>query len=123
MFMNLLFCNSCKHKEKDPSCFPCWDCKGGRHYERKEVKKMSGPEYKTLAKAKIQDKRNLVISKKTSANIFGSYVLGQQIVIQEGQKQTTIFLKGAIHIDGLEALYNLRDALNEAITIEEDKNI
>jgi len=70
-----------------------------------------------LSKAKIQDKRNLVVSKNGS----GTFTLGQQIVVQEGRKQTALFLKGAIHIDNLEGLYNLRDALNEAIQKEEDE--
>lgn len=72
-----------------------------------------------LAKAKIQDKRNLVVSKNTD----GTFTLGQQIVVQEGRKQTAIFLKGAIQIENLEGLYNLRDALNEAILhMEDEKN-
>lgn len=75
-------------------------------------------DFTELSKAKIQDKRNLVISKNGS----GTYTLGQQIVVQEGKKQTLIFLKGAIYIDSLEGLYNLRDALNEAIQKEEDGN-
>lgn len=75
-------------------------------------------DFTELSKAKIQDKRNLVISKNGS----GTYTLGQQIVVQEGKKQTLIFLKGAIHVDSLEGLYNLRDALNEAIQKEEDGN-
>lgn len=68
-------------------------------------------EFTELAKAKIQDKRNLVVSQHTN----GSFTLAQQIVIQEGKKQMTIFLKGSIYIDNLEGLYNLRDALNESI--------
>ena len=72
-----------------------------------------------LSVAKIQDKRNLVISKKEN----NGYTLGQQILVQEGIRTTAIFLKGAIHINHLEGLYNLRDALNEAIQQEEDKKI
>jgi hypothetical protein len=70
-----------------------------------------------LAKAKIQDTRNLVISKTS----VGQYTIGQQIMVQEGRKKTTLFLKGAIHVNDLEGLYNLRDALNEAIQHEEDE--
>lgn len=72
-------------------------------------------DFKELSKAKIQDTRNLIVSKY----INGTYTLGQQLVVQEGKKFTTVFLKGSIQIDNLEGLYNLRDALNEAIHQEE----
>lgn len=73
--------------------------------------------YEELAKAKIQDKRNLVLSKA----FVGGYTLAQQISFMEGPKETLIFLSGAFHIDNLEGVYNLRDALNEAIKKEEEK--
>jgi len=72
-------------------------------------------DFTMLAKAKIQNTRNVVISK----HIKGNYTLGQQIIIQEGERQTSIFLQGSIHVSSLEGLYNLRDALNEAISKEE----
>ncbi|MCX7924155.1 MAG: hypothetical protein N3B21_19425 [Clostridia bacterium] len=78
---------------------------------------MERNDFKELSKAKIQDKRNLVISKHPN----GTYTMVQQIVVQEGRKQTAIFLKGATHVDNLEGLYNLRDAINEAIQKEEDE--
>lgn len=74
-------------------------------------------EFKELSKAKIQETRNLVISKHSN----NTYTLGQQLVVQEGKKKTVVFLKGSIQIDSLEGLYNLRDALNEAIQHEEDE--
>lgn len=76
-------------------------------------------EFRELAKAKIQESRNIVISKMTTVD---SFTLAQQLVVTEGNKQTTMFMKGAIHIDGVQSLYNLRNALNEAISqIEENK--
>ena len=80
----------------------------------------SSPEYTELAKAKVHEKRNLVVSKNNHA---GGYTLAQQLTIQEGTKQINIFIKGAIHVGSLEGLYNLRDAVNEALTIEENNQI
>lgn len=76
------------------------------------------PDFKELAKAKIQDSRNLVISKLQGSN---SFTLAQQLVVVEGTKQTTMFMKGAIHMEGLEALHSLRNALNEAIEQTENE--
>lgn len=62
-----------------------------------------------LAKVKIQEKRNLVISK------FGETItLGQQVIFEEDGKKMGIFLKGAIQVD-INKLQDLRDAINEAI--------
>lgn len=76
-------------------------------------------EFRELAKAKIQESRNIVISKMATLD---SFTLAQQLVVVEGNKQTTMFMKGAIHIDGIQSLYNLRNALNDAINqVEENK--
>ena len=74
--------------------------------------------YTELAKAKIKEKRNVVISRNETV---GGYILAQQVIIEEGTKQTTIYLKGATYVDDLHALYKLRDALNESIEKEEDR--
>lgn len=76
--------------------------------------------YFELSKAKIQESRNMVISK---SDTFKGYTLAQQICIQEGNRETLLFIKGAIHVDTLEGLYNLRDALNEAIIKEENQSV
>lgn len=74
--------------------------------------------YVELAKAKVQAQRNIVISRNETN---GGYTMAQQLtVLEDNKKPTNIFIKGAIHIKDLEALYNLRDALNEAIKKEED---
>ena len=73
---------------------------------------MAGKNFQELSKAKIQDTRNLVISRN---NLNQGFTLAQQVVIAEGSRQTALFIKGAFHIDDIEGLYNLRDALNEAI--------
>lgn len=67
--------------------------------------------FEVLATARIQDKRNLVISSNTN----GGFTIAQQIVVQEGKRQTLLFIKGAIHVDSLEGLVNLRNALSDAI--------
>lgn len=77
--------------------------------------------YSEISKAKISATRNLVISDCSK----GGFTLAQQMnVVEEGnngkQKVTTIFLKGAVHIDGVEGLANLRDAINLAIKVSED---
>lgn len=80
------------------------------------------PKYKTIAKAPISDKRNMVISNCST----GGYTIAQQSLVEEGESETWMFYKGAINIKDLEHLYNVRDALNIAIKkieeqIEEEK--
>lgn len=74
-------------------------------------------EYDVLTHARVTDSRNVVIS----ACSRGGYTVAQQLVTTEGNndRATVVFLKGAIHVDSLEGLYNLRDALNVAITMVE----
>lgn len=69
-----------------------------------------------LSSAKIKTSRSAVISKYLGSE---GYTIGQQIDLRENGKIVPIFIKGAIHIDSLDGLYELRDALNEAIKIEE----
>lgn len=72
---------------------------------------MSKDDFREIASAKIQDKRELVISKRGK----GGYTLAQRILVEEGNKTTTMYLKNAIHIDTVEGIQNLRDALNLVI--------
>lgn len=69
--------------------------------------------YSEIAKTKVTDKRNLVISKCNSSN--GGYTIAQQSQIEEGDNTTYVFFKGAIHVKDLEHLYNVRDCINIAI--------
>ena len=64
-----------------------------------------------LAVAKISDTRNLVIS-QTQTDTF---VMAQQLEVQEGKKKHSIFMQGAIEINSLEGLLSLRDAINLCI--------
>lgn len=74
--------------------------------------------YVEISKAKIKEKRNIVISRIDGTD---TYVVAQQAMLEEGNKQTFIFIKGAIYVESLESMYNIRDALNEAISKEEDR--
>ena len=76
----------------------------------------SKTEYKEISKAKVTDSRNIVISNCSR----GGYTIAQQLVANEDGKDTTVFLKGAFHIDDIHGLYNLRDAINLAIKTSED---
>jgi len=70
-----------------------------------------------LSKAKIQETRFAV----TSQNVRdGGFTIAQQLVVNEGKRRTSVFMKEAMHLDSLENLYNLRDSLNEAIQIVEN---
>jgi hypothetical protein len=75
-------------------------------------------EYTELSRAKTHEKRNVIISKDNYKKTLVS--LAQQIVVEEGNKRTEIFLKGAITIQK-DKLVNLRDAINEALAKLEDE--
>ena len=73
---------------------------------------MSRPtEYTELAKAKISESRNVVISNCSK----GGFTVAQQLEAKENERTTSVFLKGAFHLEDIQMLYNLRDACNYAI--------
>ena len=63
--------------------------------------------YTELSNAEITENRNIVISECSK----GGFTIAQQLKADG----TKVFMKGALHIDNLEGLYNLRNALNIAI--------
>lgn len=67
--------------------------------------------YKELSKARISNSRNVVISECSK----GGFTIAQQLEAKEGDRVTVVFIKGAIHVDNLDGLYGLRDAINLAI--------
>ena len=69
--------------------------------------------YTELSNAEITENRNIVISECSK----GGFTVAQQLKADG----TKVFMKGALHIDNLEGLYNLRNALNVAIDMEIDK--
>ena len=50
----------------------------------------------------------------------GGFTIAQQLEANENGKITTVFMKGAFHVDDIQGLYELRDAINLAIKLDED---
>ena len=75
-------------------------------------------EYTELSKARITDSRNIVISNCNK----GGFTIAQQLEAKENNKTTSVFMKGAFHVESLSGLYNLRDAINLAIKVTEEGN-
>lgn len=73
-------------------------------------------EYTEISKAKVSDSRNIVISSCSK----GGFTIAQQLEANENGKITTVFMKGAFHVDDIQGLYELRDAINLAIKLDED---
>ena len=73
-------------------------------------------EYNEISRAKVTDSRNIVISTCSK----GGFTIAQQLEAKENEKTTSVFLKGAFHVDDLHGLYNIRDAINLAIKIAEE---
>lgn len=69
--------------------------------------------YTELSNAEITENRNIVISECSK----GGFTVAQQLKADG----TKVFMKGALHIDDLEGLCNLRNALNIAIDAVIDK--
>lgn len=76
-------------------------------------------EYSELSRAKVTDSRNIVISSCSK----GGFTIAQQLEAKENDKTTSVFMKGAFHVEDVHGLYNLRDAVNLAIQLyEEDES-
>lgn len=73
-------------------------------------------EYNEISRAKVTGSRNIVIS----ACSKGGFTIAQQLEAKENDKTTSVFLKGAFHIEDIHGLYNLRDAINLAIKVAEE---
>lgn len=68
-------------------------------------------EYKEISSAKVTEKRTIVISSCSK----GGFTIAQRMDVEENDKTTPIYMKGAFHIDSVNGLYSLRDAINLAI--------
>lgn len=68
-------------------------------------------EYTEISRAEVTKRRNVVISECSR----GGYTIAQQITIEEGENMTSLFMKGAIHVDDIEGLKRMRDALTVCI--------
>lgn len=73
-------------------------------------------EYTELSRAKVTDSRNIIISNCSK----GGFTIAQQLEAKENNKVTSVFMKGAFHVEDIHGLYNLRDAVNLAIKITEE---
>lgn len=79
------------------------------------MEKKNKIEYTELSRAKVTDSRNVVISSCSK----GGFTVAQQLEAKENDKTTSVFMKGAFHVEDITGLYNLRDAVNLAIKIAE----
>lgn len=75
-------------------------------------------EYRELSRAKATDSRNIVVSSCSK----GGFTIAQQLEAKENDKTTSVFMKGAFHVEDIHGLYNLRDAVNLAIKISEENS-
>lgn len=75
-------------------------------------------EYHELSRAKVTDSRSIVISNCSK----GGFTIAQQLEAKENNKTTSVFMKGAFHVEDIHGLYNLRDAVNLAIKISEENS-
>lgn len=78
----------------------------------------SNIKYHELSRAKVTDSRNIVISNCSK----GGFTIAQQLEAKENDKITSVFMKGAFHVEDIHGLYNLRDAVNLAIKISEENS-
>lgn len=67
--------------------------------------------YKEIASGKINENKSIVISECSK----GGYTLGQKLTMNDNGKKVDVFLKGAIHLDNVQSLINIRDAFNETL--------
>ena len=73
-------------------------------------------EYNEIARAKVTNSRNIVVSTCSK----GGFTIAQQLEANEGDKTTAVFLKGAFHVDDIHGLCNIRDAINLAISAADE---
>lgn len=73
--------------------------------------------YKEIAKRRIKDKRNVVISEAFDAegNSMG-YSIAEQLVTEEEGKETKVFLRGGLGIVNNDGLLEMKRAIDTACT-------
>lgn len=75
-------------------------------------------EYRELARARVAETRSIVVSSYSK----GGFTIAQQLEAKENDKTTAVFMKGAFHIEDIQGLYDLRDAINLAIKVSEERD-
>lgn len=76
--------------------------------------------FKELCRAKVSKIRNIVISKTSN----GAFYIAQQLNVldEDTGKNINVFLKGALKLENIDAMYALRDSINLAIEKAEKEN-
>lgn len=72
---------------------------------------MNKVSYDEVARVKMSDTRDVVISKCSK----GGYTIAQKILIDKDEKPTSIFLKGAIKVNDIEGLKDIKETIDMAI--------
>lgn len=75
-------------------------------------------EYSEIADARITDNRSIVISDCSK----GGFTIAQRMDVIEDGHTNRIYLKGAIHVNDIQGLYEIRDILNYCIQVVEDRD-
>lgn len=73
--------------------------------------------YDELSKAKITDKRTVVISAYNN----GGYTMAQKVLVEDEGRENEVFMKGSLIMPDIKSMKTLRDALNVAITKATEK--
>ena len=72
--------------------------------------------YRELSKKQVRENRNVVVSEMMedgSGKRLG-YSVVEQLIVNEGEKETRIFLKGGIRVHSQIGLLQLKEAIDEA---------
>lgn len=79
--------------------------------------------YKQIASSRVKEKRNLVVSKAVDkeGELIG-YAVSEQLVANEGETETKVFMKNGLGIMPLSGLIQCRDTLTEAIEAIKKEN-
>lgn len=72
---------------------------------------MNKVSYDEVARVKMTDTRDVVISKCSK----GGYTIAQKILIDKDEKPISIFLKGAIKVNDIEGLKDIKETIDMAI--------
>lgn len=72
---------------------------------------MNKVSYDEVARVKMSDTRDVVISKCSK----GGYTIAQKILIDKDEKPASIFLKGAIKVNDIEGLKDIKETIDMAI--------
>ena len=80
---------------------------------------MSKTVYTEMTRAKVSDTRSIVISDCSK----GGYTIAQELLLKDGDHKVPMFVKGAFHINDINGLHELRDCINLAISIIEERAV